>query len=551
MKRFLGFTMGWLLLVVCARADIITLASFGGANGAHPSDGGSLIQIGSKLYGTTQSGGPSFVSEYSGLLGYGTVFSVPITGGTPTVLASFNGTDGGSYPSSSLIQIGSTLYGTTSGGGAYGDGTVFSVPVSGGTPTVLASFNSTDGAHPTGSLIQNGSTLYGTSQSNGGQVWSVPTTGGTPTTLASLDGYPDGTLIQIGSTLYGTTRLGGTHNGGTLFSVPINGGTPTVLANFYEGAGLHPSASLLQVGSTFYGTTSDGGASGWGTVFSLPITGDAGISVVANFPDNRYAMPGSLIQVGNTLYGMSSFGGAYYQGSVFAITIPVTSTVQANGGYAGTQVTTIGPKPTTATILGGTASSTTAVTLDSALTLGLTQFSPSGGGSLLGDPITLSGTGLDPFVLQMSYNPRYSVVNPYLGWLDENYDQYYQQWVNAVWGNTYNGMYDLQTAINNAHFVGNESYSAFVASIGAGYTVDNYLGYYGYDPAGHTVWAIINHNSGFAPVNSGPSGPSGPSDPSSVPEPGMVGLWLVGGLVVWKYGRKMRVEGGEQTEANT
>ena len=63
------------------------------------------------------------------------------------MLASFNGSNGG-YPGAGLTLIGSTLYGTTAVGGANGDGTVFSVPVSGGSPTVLASFNGSNGAVP-------------------------------------------------------------------------------------------------------------------------------------------------------------------------------------------------------------------------------------------------------------------------------------------------------------------------------------------------------------------------------------------------------------------
>jgi uncharacterized repeat protein (TIGR03803 family) len=55
----------------------------------------------------------------------------------------------------------------TQQGGAYGDGTVFSVPVSGGTPTTLVSFNGTNGEDPIGSLTLTGSTLYGTTLEGG------------------------------------------------------------------------------------------------------------------------------------------------------------------------------------------------------------------------------------------------------------------------------------------------------------------------------------------------------------------------------------------------
>ena len=69
-------------------------------------------------------------------------------------------------------------------GGAIGDGTVFSVPVSGGAPTTLASFSSSNGRRPFGSLTLIGSTLYGTTQEGGandeGTVFSVPVSGGPP-----------------------------------------------------------------------------------------------------------------------------------------------------------------------------------------------------------------------------------------------------------------------------------------------------------------------------------------------------------------------------------
>ncbi len=61
-----------------------------------------------------------------GANGDGTIFSIPVTGGTPTTLLSFNGTNG-AHPLGSLTLSGSTLYGMTSSGGANGDGTVFSM----------------------------------------------------------------------------------------------------------------------------------------------------------------------------------------------------------------------------------------------------------------------------------------------------------------------------------------------------------------------------------------------------------------------------------------
>jgi uncharacterized repeat protein (TIGR03803 family) len=77
---------------------------------------------------------------------------------TLTTLVSFNSIDG-QDPTGSLIEDASgDLFGTTSSGGANGDGTVFEIAKTAtsfafaSTPTMLLSFNGTDGAFPFGSL---------------------------------------------------------------------------------------------------------------------------------------------------------------------------------------------------------------------------------------------------------------------------------------------------------------------------------------------------------------------------------------------------------------
>ena len=110
-----------------------------------------------------------------------------MSGGSPTVLASFNGSNGES-PYGGLTLNGNTLYGTTTGGGVDGDGTVFSIPVSGGNPTVLASFNGSNGQCPYAGLTLSGSTLYGTTYEGGadndGTVFAM--TVPEPSTIALL-----------------------------------------------------------------------------------------------------------------------------------------------------------------------------------------------------------------------------------------------------------------------------------------------------------------------------------------------------------------------------
>ena len=71
-----------------------------------------------------------------------------IDSGHAKLLYSFgNGTDGAN-PAAPLLEVNGTLYGTTTNGGAYGKGTVFSITTS-GTETVLHSLGSVnDGANP-------------------------------------------------------------------------------------------------------------------------------------------------------------------------------------------------------------------------------------------------------------------------------------------------------------------------------------------------------------------------------------------------------------------
>jgi uncharacterized repeat protein (TIGR03803 family) len=212
------------------------LGSFKGSNGFGPS--GGLTLIGSTLYGTTNEGGAK---------GDGTVFSIPVGGGTPTDLGSFSGSNG-QTPEGGLTLIGSTLYGTTYQGGASNDGTVFSIPVGGGSPTAVGSFNGSNGSNPRASLAlsADGSTLYGTTQLGGaggdGTVFSIPVGGGTPTALVSFNGgngewsLGDLTLSADGSTFYGTTEIGGANNDGTVFALTLPTPEPAALALLGAGA---------------------------------------------------------------------------------------------------------------------------------------------------------------------------------------------------------------------------------------------------------------------------------------------------------------------------
>jgi uncharacterized repeat protein (TIGR03803 family) len=255
-----------------------------------------VIRHAGNLYGTTLGGG-EFCMEYGGC---GVVFRVDRTG-NETVLYNFcpNGwgkcTDG-AFPQAGLIRdAAGNLYGTTSGGGAHGVGTVFKLCPT-GAETVLYSFaGGADGANPFAGLIRDeAGNLYGTTTGGGpsgqGTVFKVDPAG-SETVLYSFTGGTDGGYPEAGlirdekGNLYGTTFFGGLDSPfcsyfcGVVFKVDTTG-LETVLYSFTGGAdGLNPGAGLmLGKGGELYGTTAYGGADsdpscatgiGCGVVFKL------------------------------------------------------------------------------------------------------------------------------------------------------------------------------------------------------------------------------------------------------------------------------------------
>src|SRR5262245_56808465 len=125
-----------------ATSMLTTIRVFGGPDGSAP--GGRLIQARNGLiYGTTSRGG---------LFGLGTVFSLD-SAGTLTTLHDFAGPDAAS-PGAGVIQgADGRLYGVTGGGGEFNYGTVFVMNVTGGL-TTLHDFALSDGANPANELIQ-------------------------------------------------------------------------------------------------------------------------------------------------------------------------------------------------------------------------------------------------------------------------------------------------------------------------------------------------------------------------------------------------------------
>jgi uncharacterized repeat protein (TIGR03803 family) len=296
-----------------------TLASFW-QYGCYP-QAGVLMDSAGNLFGTTTKGGP---------WGDGTVFEVASGSGTITTLASFNGTNGASPQGGVIEDASGNLFGTAYGGGASGCGAVFEIAKGSGTITTLASFNGTNGATPCAGLIEDASgNLFGTTYSGGasgdGTVFEIAKGSGAISTLASFNGAngagPLAAVIEDASgNLLGTTGYGGASSDGTVFELTAGSGTITTLASFNNTNGAHPCAGVAEDASgNLFGTTEDGGP-GWGTVFEVA-KGSGKISTLASFNGTNGGNPqaGLIEDASGNLFGTAENGGASGDGTVFEL----------------------------------------------------------------------------------------------------------------------------------------------------------------------------------------------------------------------------------------
>jgi uncharacterized repeat protein (TIGR03803 family) len=386
---------GTIFEVASGSGTITTLASFNGANGSNP-EAGLFMDSGGNLYGTTSSGGAN---------GYGTVFEVAHGSGTITTLASFNGANGSDPQAGLIMDSLGNLYGTASGGGADGDGTVFEMVKGSGAITTLASFDGANGSDPEAGLIMDGSgNLYGTTSGGGdangyGTVFEVVKGSGAITTLASFNGAdgsdPEGGVVMDGiGNLYGTTECGGDANGdGTVFEMVKGSGTITTLAAFNGTNGSQPYAGLTMDGGNLYGTTAWGGANGDGTVFEVA-GGSGTITLLASLSgtNGSDSEAGLAMDGGGNLYGTTAWGGAGGDGAIFELSpaATVTRVSSTQGPLTGGTVVTI----TGTSLLGATAVYFGTVAASSFTVISATQItatSPAGTAGTVDVSVTTAG----------------------------------------------------------------------------------------------------------------------------------------------------------------
>ena len=362
----------------------------GTADGRYPT--GSLVQSGNTLYGVTEIGGASNA---------GAVFDYDLATGTESIVYSFTGGTGqGVGAIGPLFLSGNTLYGVTGNGGSVNDGTVYSLNPANDQETTLYSFmgGPTDGKAPEGPLIQVGSTIYGTTfyggENGDGTIFSfnansyngVSISHSFSGTATDGVGYPQGNLVSVGSTIYGLSELGddvfayntanntvspvayfngndgadpmsltestqsssifygmtvggGSADAGALFELNLATDQITALHSFlsipYDGFG--PLGPVIQLGDMLYGETSSGGdAGGGGVIFSYDLD-NSDYAILHEFGGQGGASPdGGLLLDGNTLYGITEGGGANGdEGVIFSYVLPEPGTFTLIAGVAG------------------------------------------------------------------------------------------------------------------------------------------------------------------------------------------------------------------------
>ena len=287
----------------------------GGADGESPTSG--LVLAGGALYGSTGDGvlfsittnavfsvlgnlqggastGPlAFSAGTLFATSYRQIYSQETDGSQFNLLHSFSPTSGslgtnadGTWPFGGVVLSGNIVYGTTSQGGLYGQGTIFALNTIGNGFTNLYNFTGgSDGGFPTAPLTLSGNKLYGYAyQNTNGSVFSINTDGtdftmlhtfgpGISLTVSELSSPP---LTLVGNTLYGAV-------GSALFSMDTNG------SNFTSLATIQLSGAVAVSSNTLYGSAYEGGAQAIVFALQLPTT-----PIITSEPTNLTVVVGRM-----------------------------------------------------------------------------------------------------------------------------------------------------------------------------------------------------------------------------------------------------------------
>jgi uncharacterized repeat protein (TIGR03803 family) len=319
--------------------NLLTLTNFSSASSLGYLPAGGLLQDGSgNLFGTNQSGGANNA---------GTLFEWVQSTGALVTLADFGGDSTlGSSPSGGLVMdAGGDIFGTTSGGGTGGDGTVFEWVKSTRRLVTLASFDGSNGASPYGGVVRDtsgnlfGTTYGGTGADASGTLYEWVQSSGSLVTLAAFSGGHAGYSLNQGlnaglvqdssGDLFGVTDTANSASVyGSLFEWSSTGGL-VILSGFNPVGtgtggttdGYAPLGGLVEDSSgNLFGTTALGGTSDNGTIFEWDASTQTRVTL-ASFDGTDGSVPtgGLLEDSSGNLVGVTTSGGANGNGTVFEL----------------------------------------------------------------------------------------------------------------------------------------------------------------------------------------------------------------------------------------
>jgi hypothetical protein len=194
------------------------------------------------------------------------VMSVPVTGGTPAIVASNQ-----DYPWAIAVDAKNVYWTNYDNAGAVSGGTtnsgaVLQTPIGGGTVTTLT----TGLEDPYGIAVDSKNVYFSTYA--GGRIKKVPIGGGTVTVLA--ENQPNPCYIAVsGGNVYWTN-----YANGTVSTVPTSGtgpSTPTVLAT--DAAGDNANGIGVYGATVFFAASNPNGV-----IWSVPTTGGSAKALTPN-----------------------------------------------------------------------------------------------------------------------------------------------------------------------------------------------------------------------------------------------------------------------------
>ena len=275
----------------------------------------------------------------------GTIFELPSGGSSVVVLAPLSADTGSDVAETLTLDTAGNLYGATTAGTADAHGAVIELPAGASAVATVATFNSTNAGTPAGyrtaGFVEDAAgNLFGLTTGGGaygyGTVYELPRGSSVPVTLASLQNVPgEATADELGldpfGNLFGFTEGGqsepdGTFDYGGIFELPAGGSAVHVVTLFNGDNGYDERGQPVfdAAGDMFFTTANayGGGGDGYGNIAELP---HASTSVVdlANFhfSDGEEPSGGLVLDAAGNLFGTCGGGSpGAYDGDIWELT---------------------------------------------------------------------------------------------------------------------------------------------------------------------------------------------------------------------------------------